>query len=107
MELENSKLTELKSRMTIDFTKDVDAQQVLDSFLKKINDKSYGKKLNSSHVFSHALSKLRDEDVVIIQEKNLTKGDLLQKKYKEHLEKTKEDISYEDFIFRNLKTKLQ
>jgi hypothetical protein len=104
-EAKTSKTTQ--GKYSIDFSKSKEASDLMDSFLEKLNNKSYGKKIGPTQVLAYALSRLKEEDVVLIQEQNLTTRDLLQKKYDEYVLKTGEQISYDDFIFRNLKPKLQ
>lgn len=102
----NKAKSETDNKFTVDLSKFEDANIKLLKFVNDVNNKKFGRKVNRNHILAFAISKLEDGDIKKVQEMNLSAKDMLDKFYLEHLEKTEEKITKEEFIIRNLKNKM-
>ena len=59
-------------------------QKLVSSLLTKANRKSYGRKVKASQLIQHALSKLDEADIKLLQDQSLSNADRMEMKFREY-----------------------
>lgn len=76
---------------------DIATQKLASSLLAKANRKSFGRKVKACQLVQHALSKLDDADIKLLQEKSLSNADRMEMKFREYC-KRNSGATREEFL---------
>ena len=101
--LEEVSNTRTKRKHWVDVRTAPDACEKLNSLLKKCNEKEFGRPVTSGDIMAVLLEKITDKDIERIREMTLRPSDKLKIAHIEFVRKNNIDISYEEFLCKQLK----
>ncbi len=87
-----------QTKFFVDLSSEEEERQLIFEWLKKANDKSYGRKIIFKDLVLFLITKLADKDIPKIQESSLSKHEKLQRIVDEHNQKHNTRLSLEDYF---------